>query len=141
AVFSTVRGLEVEQEIIGRPSLDGVLLVRLTYRNITDLPVYRRLDPQPDEGVAYMNAYIGFVLDVDIGESMDDMVSYDPDLGLAFMYDLNFRETGFQAGWSDRPGMVGVRVLEAPAGVTPMLTAWPRRVDWMSGTVGEADGW
>src|SRR5690606_35539959 len=53
-VFSTVRGLEIEQEVVGRPSLDGVLLVRLTYRNITDQPAYRVVDPQPEEGVTYM---------------------------------------------------------------------------------------
>jgi len=138
---NTVRGLEIEQEIIGRPSHEGVLLVRLTYRNITDQPTYWRVDPQPEEGVMYTNAYVGFALDVDIGESEDDLVSYDPDLGLVFMYDAQFRENGFQGGWAERPGLVGVRVLEAPAGVTPILTAWPRAADWFPGTVRESTGW
>jgi len=138
---NTVRGLEIEEEVIGRASHEGVLLVRLTYRNITDQPAYRRLDPQPEGGVMYTNAYIGFALDVDIGEPTDDLVSYDPDLGLVFMYDAQFRENGFQGGWAERPGLVGVRVLEASAGMTPILTAWPRPADWFPGTVSEATGW
>ena len=141
ALYNTVRGLEIEQEVIGRPSLEGVLLVRLTYRNISDRPAYRRVDPQPAEGVTYTKAYIGFALDVDIGESTDDLVSYDPDLGLVFAYDAHFRENDFQGGWAQRPGLVGVRVLEAPPGVTPMLSAWPRSADWLPGTVGESTGW
>src|SRR5690606_39206665 len=115
---TSVRGLEMEQEVIGRADVDGAVLVRLTFRNITNNPAYRRVDPQPAEGVTYTNAYIGFVLDIDIGESEDDLVSYDPDLGLVFAYDFNLREAGFQAGWAERPGLVGVRVLEAPVGVT-----------------------
>src|SRR5690606_749769 len=141
SVFSTVRGLEIEQEVIARPSLDDVLVVRLTYRNITDQPAYRVVDPQPEEGVTYTGAYIGFALDVDIGESADDMVSYAPDLGLVFMYDAQFRETGFQAGWSDRPALVGVRVLEAPSGMPPLLSALPRSAEWLPCTTWESPGW
>jgi len=140
-LYNTVRGLEIEQEVIGRHDIEGVLLVRLTFRNITDRPAYRRMDPLPAEGVMYTRAYIAFTLDVDIGEPTDDLVSYDPDLGLVFVYDAQFRENGFQAGWANRPGLVGVRVLEAPAGVTPILSAWPRSADWYPGTVGEGTGW
>jgi len=36
---------------------------------------------------------------------------------------------------------VGVRVLEAPPGMSPILSAWPRSADWLPGTVGESTGW
>ncbi|MFO7260183.1 MAG: hypothetical protein DIU52_003445 [bacterium] len=140
-LYNTVRGLEIEQEVIGRHDVEGVLLVRLTYRNISSHPAYRQMDPQPAEGGTYTDAYIAFALDADIGEAEDDLVSYDPDLGLVFMYDAQFREGGFQGGWANRPALVGVRVLEAPAGLTPILTAWPRSEDWYPGTVSESNGW
>ena len=141
---STVRGLEITQQVIGRADPDGVLLVRLTFRNITNDPLYRRMDPVPEGGVTYTDAYIGFALDPDIGGAEDDLVSYDPSLGLAFAYDSDFKEPGFTAGWADRPGLVGLRLLEAPPGTSPLLTAWPRPADWYSGVIGpvdEEDGW
>lgn len=144
---STVRGLEIKQEVIGRADVDGVLLVRLTFRNITNDPLYGRMDPMPEGGVTYTDAYIGYVLDPDIGDdggADDDLVSYDPSLGLVFAYDSNFRESGFTAGWADRPGLIGLRLLEAPPGTNPILTAWPNPADWYSGVIGvvdEADGW
>lgn len=146
---ATVRGLEITQQVIGRADLDGVLVVRLTFRNITNDPMYGRMDPMPEGGVTYTDAYIGFVLDPDIGEgeeegAEDDHVSYDPNLGLVFAYDSNFREAGFSAGWADRPGLVGVRLLEAPQGTNQLLTAWPALADWYSGAivrVPESAGW
>lgn len=143
----TVRGLEIEQEVIGRADLDGVLLVRLTFRNITNDPIYGRMDPMPEGGVTYTDAYIGFVLDPDIGEGQgaeDDHVSYDPNLGLVFAYDGNFSEAGYSAGWADRPGLVGLRLIEAPPGTNQLLTAWPGLADWYSGAVDRVEeeaGW
>src|SRR5690606_40647946 len=73
--------------------------------------------------------------------STDDLVSYLPDLGRRLAYGAHFRENGLQGGWGQRPGLVGGPVLEAPPGVTPMLSAWPRSADLPPGTVGEPTGW
>lgn len=139
-IYSTVRGLEIEQEFITRPDVDDVVLIRLTYRNISADENYRVMDPLvPEEGVTFEDAYIGLALDADIGDAEDDMLSYVPELDLAFIYDSNFRESGFGA-WSDRPALIGVRMLEAPPGVEVRLNGWWREADWFAGVESEPIG-
>lgn len=139
-VYVTVRGLEIEQEFIARSDVDDVVLIRLTYRNISAEDNYRVMDPYvPETGVTFENAYIGLALDADIGNSDDDLLSYVPDLDLAFMYDSDFRESGFGA-WSSRPGLIGVRMLESPPGTQVYLNGWWREADWFAGVETESIG-
>jgi hypothetical protein len=143
----TVRGIEIRQELIVSPELEGVTVVRIVYRNVTRDPLYLRADPLvPPEGITYEDTYIGFVVDADVGASDDDMVSYVADdhgapFNMVFMYDSDFFEAAFEGGVADRPGLVGLRLLERPVGTQVTLTSWSRTQDWFAGTVSERDGW
>jgi hypothetical protein len=141
----TVRGLEIGQTVIAHDDVPDVLLIRLVFRNITNRPSYRAADPALlPGGLSYENAYIGFVLDADVGDHRDDLPSFVPDLNLAFMYDADFREPLFGVD-ANRPGLIGVRALAAPAGANVLLTAFSGERDWRSGEVGqpgsERNGW
>lgn len=142
---ATARGIAIDQQVIARSDVEDALLIRLVFRNITDKPLYRFLDRALQGGLTYEDAYIGFVLDGDVGDADDDLISYAPDLDLAFVYDSDFREPELEGGWADRPGLVGVRVLAAPADATVILNGWPRAVgqqsvDWVAGTASEPAG-
>lgn len=149
--ISTIRGIEIEQTIMGDAAVDDVVVVRLVFRNITGDPLYRTFDPGvPPSGETYESVYVGFTLDADIGnvsgEADDDRLSYDADRDLVFVYDGDFLADAFGGGWNARPGVVGVRVLEAPAGTTVALNAWPKSydgvpVDWSAGMGSEPAGW
>lgn len=150
----TIRGIRVDQEIIGTDAVDDVVVLRLRFHNVTDRESYRVIDPSVQQGgITYESAYIGFALDADVGndaegtdEALDDRVSYVPDEGLAFIYDGDFEAPGFEDGWMDRPALIGLRVLETPEGTDALLTGWPREtgsgagVDWQAGTSGEIAG-
>lgn len=145
--FTTIRGVKVEEEIFASSAVPDVVVLRLTFRNITDTEVYRWADPGvPPGGLAYEDVYAGLALDGDVGAAGDDLVTYDPQLDLAFFYDANFSDQLFQPPWREAPGMVGMRVLEAPTGATVALNAWPIDLDWHAGTitrigVAESSGW
>jgi hypothetical protein len=144
----TVRGIALEQTVFVPAGVEDLLIVRTVFRNITADASYALMDPlMPPAGVTYEQAWVGFAVDADIGGTADDdVLSYAPELDLAFIYDGNFRETGFTGGWADRPAMVGLRVLEAPAGSTVALNGWPSTADWMAGRpldngLQEGHGW
>ncbi len=143
----TVRGLEISEQVIAASTVDDVLVVRLVYRNITNRPAYRAADPlMPSGGLAFDRVYIGFAVDGDIGTSTDDLFSYDPDLNTVFMYDASFEETAFAGGAAAKPGLVGLRILDAPAGARRVLNGWPSTIsgiqgDWKAGTITETLGY
>ena len=139
--LATVRGVEVREEITTAETVSGVVLIKLTFRNITTTPEYLSLDPfLPVEGITFTDAFIGLALDPDIGEADDDWLSYDPALDMAFVYDAHFAEGAFSGGDASAPGLVGVRVLRAPAGTTVMLNGWLNPGDWQAGTSTEGTG-
>jgi hypothetical protein len=145
--FPTVRGLEVSEEVIGTPGIDDAIVVRVVFRNITNRPAYQAADPiVPPAGLRFDSAYIGFAVDPDIGNADDDLFAYDPELNSVFVYDAAFLETAFAGGASTAPALVGLRVLEAPAGARRILNGWPRvfsgfSADWSAGTESEFAGW
>lgn len=144
---ATVRGLEVQEEVIGRSSTNDVLIVRITFRNVTNQPSYKATDPyMPPDGMRMNRAYLGFAMDSDIGESGDDLFTYVPELDALVQYDARFSESGFAQGYNVKPGLVGLRLLDAPAGTKRVLNGWPSIVggglaDWQAGTDGEAAGY
>jgi hypothetical protein len=140
ALVATVRGIEIREEITTADNVSGVVLIRLTFRNITDTPEYLVADPVLETGITYTDAYIGLALDPDIGEADDDWLSYDADLDMAFAYDARFAESGFTGGSATAPGLVGLRALRAPIGTTVILNGWNNRADWIAGTTTEAAG-
>lgn len=132
-----LRGLEVVQQVVVRTDRPDVIEVVLTWRNITADSLYRLIDPNlPTEGLTFTDAWIGFILDPDIGtveEAFDDLPSYSPDQNLVFAYDSDFSVEGFAGGWSDRPALVGLQMLAGPAGTAIRLNTWPRARDFVSG--------
>lgn len=146
--LATIRGIEVEETVLATADIDDVVVIRLVFRNITDDPLYRLVDPDvPEDSMTFPTAYVGFALDADIGATTDDdYISYDLDQDLAFSYDAAFEEPGFDGEHRDRPGLVGLRMLEAPPGATVVLNGWPRAgvsgaTDWQAGTLNEGTGW
>lgn len=142
----TVRGIQVDEELIGSGSSDVVLL-RLTFRNITSTETYRAADPVvPPAGLTFEELYVGFALDPDIGNPADDMITYEPALDLVYAYDYDFAESAFTSSASTQPGLVGLRLVSAPAGASAkVLNAWPRLIgtqftDWYAGTISEPIG-
>lgn len=138
----TVRGIEVEEEVIGNATSDVVFL-KLTFRNITNSIPYQAVDPfVPSAGIRYDSVYVGFGLDPDIGDSDDDMIAYEPGLDLVYAYDHNFQEPTFSPAVADRPALVGLKILSAPAAATlRVLNAWPSSHDWAAGQNSEITGW
>jgi len=137
---NTVRGILLEEEVIADDGLAGVVVVRLTFRNVSDDTMVHRFAPHIDEApVTFTDAWIGFGIDPDIGSSTDDWLSYDVDLDMVFAYDANFSEPEFSASGTS-PGLLGLRVLEAPPGTTVLLNAWPIEGDWDAGTSSELAG-
>lgn len=139
----TVRGIEVEEELIGTSATNDVAFIKLTFRNITNRPSYRDVDPiVAPGGITYNWVYIGFGLDADVGRSTDDMITYAPSLDMVFTYDHDFQDDAFPAGTNIRPGIVGLRLLEAPAGATmKALNGWAGGNDWEAGFPSERAGW
>jgi hypothetical protein len=126
----TARGIEIDEEVITSEAVSDVVVVRLTFRNVTATPAYRAVDPGPPTGITFQDAFMGLALDPDIGEAEDDWLSYDPDLDMAFVYDARLAESGFRGGAATAPGLVGLRALRAPAGTTVMLNGWTNSGDW-----------
>lgn len=129
---ASARGMRVDQEVIGGPEAPDGLLLRLTFTNVTDRTSYVLADPAAAGGITFNDAYVGFALDGDVGVSEDDLVGYDADPArlTAYVYDSDFSESSFSADWRARPGLVGLRVAEAPAGAAVRMNAWPRALDW-----------
>src|SRR5690606_13435517 len=122
-------------------AVPGVLIVRLTYRNVSADTMVHRFSPHiPAPPVTYSDVWIGFTMDPDIGAPGDDWVSYDPELGMVFAYDEDFVETGFIGDGISAPGLVGLRVLSAPGGTSVLLNSWSLGNDWSAGTVTEEIG-
>ena len=142
---STVRGIQVTERLIARSDVNGAVVMRLTFRNISHTPEYRRVAQHlPPGDVTYTNTYVGFALDPDIGESSDDWLSYDPELDMVFAYDTRFSESQFGES-AGTPGIVGLRVLRRPHGTNVMLNGWTNRMsvsgDWYAGTPSEVNGY
>jgi hypothetical protein len=143
--FVTARGLEIRQHIVSTARVEDAVVVRLLFRNISADSLYQTVDPEmPAAGAIITDTYIGFLLDPDIGVTTDDLISYDPALDMVFAYDAHFDED-FAGGYGRKPGMVGLRVLEAPTGADVILNGWSSQKsysnDWKAGTSTEAFGW
>ena len=128
---SVPRGLQVDQRIVGRSDVDGALFIRVVFRNISATSAYRFLDPPaPAAGITYSAAYVGWGMDADIGtaSTLDDLYTFIPALNMAVMYDAPMSEPGF----SGPPALVGLRMIQGPAGAsTVSLGAWPAAADWL----------
>jgi len=142
----TARGIEVREHATAIGDVDDVVVLRLVFRNITNSPLYAALDPTvPAGGVTFDKVWVGFLLDPDIGEPTDDMLSYEPDLNLSFAYDSDFDETKFGGGFNRAPGLIGLRMFDVPAGATVVMNGWTSQgtgsFDWNAGEISESIGY
>ena len=133
---TVMRGIGIVQEVSVESVTPDAIHVRVTWRNITRDSVYRALDDDiPEAGIFFNDVWLGFILDADIGpfgESDDDLVSYDVDRNLVFAYDSDFAVTGFSGGWSTRPALVGLMLVDGPA-TNVRLNAWPKSASFLTG--------
>jgi hypothetical protein len=141
--ITTMRGIEVREQVLIDPSVPDVALIKLTYRNITNSPSYQKLDTRAAtfgaEGLTYNSVYLGFGIDPDIGTATDDAVTYDPALHGVFAYDANFADPQLGDG---QPGMIGLRMLSAPSGAPIILGNYQGSGgDWHAGEITETNGW
>lgn len=141
----TVRGIEVQEEIIGHANSD-VVFVKLTFTNITNREGYRAADPVvPSGGMVFEQVYVGFGIDPDIGASNDDLVTYEPALDMVYAYDANFLEETFTLPNSSMPALVGLKLVSSTVAGIKALNAWPQTFgvgsgDWRAGTTSERAG-
>lgn len=146
--YAVVRGLEIRERLLTSNSVDAGFLIELTFRNITNAALYGVLDPAVAQlgGITFDEAYIGLAMDPDIGsaegESDDDWVSYDVDPATVYAYDAAFLVPGFTTN-QNAPGLVGLRVVQRPAGTGVVLNAWIRQTasDWQGGTSSQVAGY
>jgi len=141
----TVRGIEVREMVTATNEDDDVVLLHLRFRNVTADPLYAALDPMAEAGgIVYDQVYVGFLLDPDIGVASDDYLSYQPDLRLAFAYDAGFDEVDFGGGYNRTPGLIGLQIVDVPAGARFILNGWTSQgssADWVAGQTSERIGW
>lgn len=143
--LSTVRGLRLDQHLVAVPDVPEAIGVRLVVHNISADPLYMATDPLvPEGGLTFENAWIGYGLDVDIGNAADDVMAYAPAENMVFAYDWEWEEPGFQGSARSAPGMVGLVVLDTEAGTSHVLNGW-RNVggvtpDWGGGRTNEFRG-
>lgn len=142
----TVRGIEIREQATALAAVEDVVVLRLVFRNITNERLYAAVDPTvPAGGVTFDKVWIGYLLDPDVGEPTDDLLSYEPDLNLAFAYDSDFNETNFAGGFNRAPGLIGLRAFDVPQGASVVLNGWTSQgvgtLDWGAGQTSESIGW
>ncbi len=129
----TIQGLSVTETLIAVDSaaVEDVIFVQFEIENVSADERYRRFYPWiPEEGYTYESLYVGFGFDADVGESVNDLGTFDPALGLSFMYDAFFRDE-ILGDYSERPALVGLVTVQPPAGATERThTLWRRSDDW-----------
>lgn len=123
-------GLSVRTTYSVPSAYKNAMFVRFDVTNISDSADYRRVHPaEPVGGHTITNVYLAPVIDPDVGgirivggtrydDSIDDNGTYFPADSLVVAYDQAFAVPAFGGGYSNKPGLVGMRLLEAPAGAT-----------------------
>lgn len=129
-----LQGLLVRERLVSVDSagVENAVLLSFELVNNSGDELYRKLFPWiPEGGFTIRDLYMGFGLDADAGGSDDDLGTFDPALNLGFIYDADFRDPALPSGFRDRPALVGVATIEAPASVAGRtLTFWNRDTDW-----------
>ena len=116
-------GLEVKSTYYLPANQKDVLFVRFDVTNISNQPAYNLVHPEaPPSGFTTRNIYLTPTVDVSVGvpvlaETKDDNATLFPDDSLLVGYDQNFLvSSGFSGTTEVQPGMVGLRLISAPAG-------------------------
>lgn len=125
--FNVKFGLQVRTTYLIRQDEKDVIFVRWDVTNISDSLEYRRVHPDmPAGGRTLYNIFLAPIIDPDIGgirlvggqridDQIDDNGTYFPADSLVVGYDQEFSAPAFGGNYANRPGLVGVRLLTAPA--------------------------
>ena len=114
-------GLEVLTTYFLPTNRRDALFIRFDVRNISNQAGYRLVHPDvPVGGVTVNNIYLTPVVDADIGspagaEKADDNATLFPAESLLAAYDQAFAVTNFANATVQKPGLVGLRLISAPA--------------------------
>ena len=100
----------------------GALITAETYswntsfRDMWDIAFisYTIKNINPDQK-AWEDAYIGFAMDPDIGNSSNDLGGCFPDLNLGFAYNPPDSLAGIEEDWTHPPGYIGIKFLDGPS--------------------------
>ena len=134
---SSILGLAVEETIVAVDSatVEDIVFVHFRVTNVSNDPRYQVIYPVfPTSGATFVELYLGFGLDADVGAAADDLASFEADSRLGFIYDADFSDS--ELGASGPPALVGLLTLEAPAGTADRtLTLWRSSDDWDDGSV------
>ena len=99
-----------------------VMLVRFDVSNISNNDAYRWVhNDEPVGGHSVSDVYLTPIVDADIGhasEGTDDAATMFPADSLVATYDIAFAVPTFSATFATKPGLVGLRLVQAPAGTT-----------------------
>ena len=129
----TPRGIEVMEEFTAGAD-SNIVFIKLTFRNITNRESYRVVDPiVPSGGLTFNQVFVGFGIDLDIGNADDDFITYEPELDMVYGYDSNFHEQVFSSTNATAPGLVGLRVVSKPENTRVVLNGWPNVSGTQSG--------
>lgn len=118
-------GLEVKTTYFLPANERDVLFVRFDVKNISNEAAYRLVHPNsPAGGFTTENIYLAPTVDVLVGpptegEADNDNATAFLDDSLLVGYQQDFQvDAGFAASTANRPGLVGLRLLHAPAGTS-----------------------
>jgi hypothetical protein len=121
-------GLQVTTTAYLPPTERNALLLEFDVTNISATDEYRFFHPEePAGGHTLRDVYLVPMFDFDIGapgtldrqgdaEVRDDNVTLFPADSLLMAYDQGFQVARFSPNFRDRPGLVGVQVVESPPG-------------------------
>jgi hypothetical protein len=99
-----------------------VMLVRFDITNISNQESYRWVhNDEPVGGHSVTDVYLAPIVDADIGHALsgelaDDNGTMFPADSLMVAYDLAFAVPTFSEAWRPKPALVGLRLIESPAG-------------------------
>jgi hypothetical protein len=110
------------------PGEQNAILLEFDVTNISATDEYRFFHPEePVGGHTLRDVYLAPIFDFDIGapgvlnrvpdpEVHDDIVTMFPAESLLMAYDQGFQVARFSPNFRDRPGLVGLQVIESPPG-------------------------
>ena len=135
-------GLEVRTTFQLSPAFPDVLFIRFDVTNISTDSVYQLVHPEvPAAGLTPRDIYLTPVIDANVGltppttplaEVEDDNATVFPVDSLVAAYDQNFSVAGFGSTSSARPGLVGLRLLSAPAAAKALIAEERDELDYVS---------
>ena len=118
-------GLEVLTTYYLPSNRRDALFIRFDVKNISNLAAYRLVHPDvPAGGITLENIYLAPMVDLDVGanntatgqqERADDNATMFPADSLMVGYDQAFAVSSFANATVQKPGLVGLRLISAPA--------------------------